>query len=263
MSSLAIIIPAAISLFGMSQQKKQQKEMQAAQNTQLAEQLAFQKEQFAALELQKEPYMAFEFTNPYADMVNPFAGMENVYEDLQVSTEAADFQMEQGAQQRANIMASLRGAAGGSGVAGLAQALAGQGTIQARQVSASLAQQQAANEKARAAGAAQVQQMERKGASMVDMARRGGEQMIQEAEMQRQSTLLGVTYQGAAGAAAGVQQSYANQMNMQLAGSQMQMQQNQMWANIAGGVDWSNLGGGTSYSNPQGNDPSPMGPYQL
>ena len=89
--------------------------------------------------------------------------MENVYEDLTVSQEAARFQMEQGTQQRANIMQQLRGAAGGSGIAALAQSLATQGTIQARQVSADIAQQEQANRIAAAQGAGQLQQLERQG----------------------------------------------------------------------------------------------------
>ena len=97
--------------------------------------------------------------NPYADLQNQFAGMQNMYEgmenrfeDMTVDMRAADFQVRQGQQQRANILQSLRGAAGGSGVAGLAQALANQGTIQARQASADIARQEAANRQAAAQG---------------------------------------------------------------------------------------------------------------
>ena len=181
-------------------------------------------------------------------MVNPYSGMENVFEDLTVNQEAARFQMEQGSQQRANIMQQMSGAAGSSGIAGLAQALAGQGTLQARQVSADIAQQEQANQMAAAQGASQIQQMERQGASAVDMAQRGGAAMVQEAEMQRQSTLLGVAYQGAAGAQAGLQQAYANQMSMGMAGAQMQMQNAAAFGNMAGsamGSDgfWQNING--------------------
>ena len=167
-------------------------------------------------------------------------------EDLTVNQKSARFQMEQGAQQRSNIMSQLRGAAGSSGIAGLAQSLAGQGTLQARQVSADIGQQESRNQAASAQGAMQVQQMQMQGQSAVDMAQRGGEQMIQQAEMQRQSTLLGVAYQGAAGAAGGVQQAYANQMQMGFAQSQMQMQNINSLGNAAGEVDWGsmNFGGG-------------------
>ena len=87
---------------------KSAKKGQRASNAMLQKQLDFQKEQQAKLDKQKEVYRQFKFENPYAGMENPYEGMqtqfENVYEDLKVSTEAADFQMEQGAQQRANII---------------------------------------------------------------------------------------------------------------------------------------------------------------
>ena len=188
----------------------------AAQAAQEAEtQLEFQKAQMAMLEEQKQRYREFEFTNPYA-------GMENVFEDLTVNQQAARFQAEQGAQQRANVMQTMQGAAGSSGIAGLAQALAGQGALQARQISADIVKQEQANQLAQA-----------KGAQAVDLAQRGGEQMIQEAEMQRQATLLGMQFQGAAGAQASRQQAVANQMAMQQAGMQMQMQNAQAFGNMA------------------------------
>lgn len=252
-------VATAIAIGGMIMQASGQKKAAKAQRDandlaaqQAADQLAFQKEQMALLEEQKQRYRDFEFTNPYADMVNPYAdiqnpyeGMENAFEDLTVDQQAARFQMEQGAQQRANIMQQMTGAAGGSGIAGLAQALAGQGTLQARQVSADISQQERANRMAAAQGAQQVQTLQRQGAfqadqlrmqgaSAADMAQRGGAAMIQEAEMQRQSTLLGVAYQGAAGAQAGLQQAYSNQMSMNMAGAQMQMQNAAAWGNMAG-----------------------------
>jgi hypothetical protein len=119
--------------------------------------------------------------------------------------------MEQGAQQRADIMQSLKGAAGSSGIAGLAQLLANQGQLQTRQVSADIGRQEQQNQMMARQAADQRQQLERQGASAVDMAQRGGEAVMQEAEMSRQSTLLGVAYGGAAGANASVQQAYANQ----------------------------------------------------
>ena len=90
-------------------------------------------------------YEDFEFKNPYANM-------ENVYEDLTVNTQQADFQAQVGAQQRADVMQNLKGAAGGSGIAALAQSMANQGQLQAQQISASIGQQEAANQRARAQG---------------------------------------------------------------------------------------------------------------
>ena len=120
--------------------KKQQKA--ASRQSSLAR--AERAEQNKILEKQKEEYRAMEFTNPYAGMENQYA--ENVYEDLTVNQQQAQFQAQQGAQQRANILGGLRGAAGTSGIAGLAQSLAGQGQLQAQQISASMGQQEAMNQ---------------------------------------------------------------------------------------------------------------------
>lgn len=203
---------------GKKGQRRNEAMITGATDAQLKEQRALQAQQKAVLDAQREEYRQFEFTNP-------FAGMENVYEDLQVSTEAADFQMEQGAQQRANIMAGLRGAAGASGVAGLAQSLANQGTLQARQISADLSQQQTRNEQLRAQGASQVQQMVRE-----------GEAAVQSAEFGRESTLLGMEMGEMAGARAGMQAAFGNQMAGFGAITSMQNARMGMWGDIIGGV---------------------------
>ena len=147
------------------------------------------------LEKQKAKYRTFQFKNPYANMENPM-------EDLTIDMRAAQFQAEQSMQQRANIMATLRGAAGGSGIAGLAQSLAMQGQLQSQAMAAGISQQERQNNifAARMAG-------------QIDMTERGGESMVQSAEMGRQATLLGIEYGGMAGANAGVQAAYANQMS--------------------------------------------------
>tara|TARA_R110002020_G_scaffold134196_7_gene299298 strand:- start:2462 stop:3307 length:846 start_codon:yes stop_codon:yes gene_type:complete len=147
------------------------------------------------LEEQKDRYREFEFKNPYANM-------ENVMEDMTVDMRAADFQRQQGEQQRANILQALRGAAGGSGIASLAQSMAMQGQLQTQQIAANIGAQERQNAMAQAQMAGQI-----------DMTQRGGAAMVQSAEMGRQSTLLGIAYGGMAGANAGVQAAYANQMS--------------------------------------------------
>jgi hypothetical protein len=97
------------------------------------------------------------------DLSNPYANMENVYEDLTVNTQAADFAAQQQAQGMANTMQSMKGAAGGSGIAALAQALAGQQAQNAQSASADIARQEAGNQKAQAQMAGQLQSMEREG----------------------------------------------------------------------------------------------------
>ena len=165
------------------------------QNEIMEKNLAFQKEEAAKLEIQKEIYRDMEFKNPYEDI-------ENVYEDLTIDTRAAEFRAQQGQQQRANILGGLRGAAGSSGIAGLAQSLANQSQLQTQQDSITIAQQERQN-----------QMMERQAASASDMAFRGGEASLQEMETSRQSTLLGIQMGQTSGANSAVQQSYANQMS--------------------------------------------------
>lgn len=97
------------------------------------------------------------------DLSNPYANMENVYEDLTVNTQAADFAAQQQSQGMANTMQSMKGAAGGSGIAALAQAMAGQQSQNAQSASADIARQEAGNQKAQAQMSGQLQSMEREG----------------------------------------------------------------------------------------------------
>tara|TARA_R110002020_G_scaffold17923_5_gene63423 strand:- start:1935 stop:2792 length:858 start_codon:yes stop_codon:yes gene_type:complete len=184
----------------------------AAANNQLAayvagENLKFQKEQQKKLDKQKEVYRQFEFKNPYDNL-------ENVFEDLTVNQQQAEFEAQQGAQQRADILGQFRGAAGGSGIAGLAQSLANQGQVQARQISASIGMQEQQNK-----------MLASKAESANQMAERGGDAMVQQAEMDRQATLLGIEMGGAAGANAALQQAYSNQIASGAAQANMYGQQ--------------------------------------
>ena len=214
--------------------------------------------------------------NPYADLQNQFAGMQNMYEgmenrfeDMTVDMRAADFQVRQGQQQRANILQSLRGAAGGSGVAGLAQALANQGQLQTQQIAAGISQQErqnrmmAAQEGARIdqlqrGAGMQLQQAERAGAAQLQTQQAAGAMAQQQMQMQgaaqqqamilqgeadkqaavfgRESTLLGMDYAQLAGANQAYQQSLANQMSgmgmkADMYGAQAQ---NNMFSTLAG-----------------------------
>ncbi len=211
-----------------AKQSALEEKMFAATEEQLAKYNEEQVVQRELLEVQKGKYRQFQFENPYGGMQNQFANMENPYEEVAVNMRTANFQTQQGQQQRANIMSQLKGTAGSSGIAGLAQAMANQGQLQAQQISASIAQQEGQGQMmARQAGMS-LQQLERQGAGQADMAQRGGAAMVQSAEMQRQSTLLGIEYGGMAGANAGVQAAYGNQMSAfgasaNMIGSQMAM----------------------------------------
>jgi len=80
------------------------------------------------------------------DTSNLYNNMENVYEDATVNTQAADFAKTQALQSQANTMDQFGQAAGGSGIAALAQAMAGQSNQQAQQASVDIGQQEQANQ---------------------------------------------------------------------------------------------------------------------
>ena len=198
--------------------------------------LTEQKRQSDLLEKQKAEYKRMQFTNP-------FANMENVFEDLTVNQQQAQFQAQQGQQQRANIMQNLRGAAGGSGIAGLAQALANQGALQTGRISASIGKQEAMNQITSAKGAAAVQTAERQ-----------GQQWVQQAEMDRQATLLGMQMGETTGANLAVQQAQQNQLNAQIAQQQVVAD---MFSSVAGAAATYDWGGGDN-QNPQQKVTNPL-----
>ena len=97
------------------------------------------------------------------DTSNPYLNMENTMEDLTVNKQQAEFQQQQQMQQQANIMQQMRGAAGGSGIAALAQTMAQQGSIDAQRASASIGQQEARNQMLERQEASRIQGLEREG----------------------------------------------------------------------------------------------------
>ena len=185
---------------GKRGQRRNERQIMQATDKQLVEQKAKQAEAELTAEAQKQEYREFEFINPF--------------EDLTVSTQAADYQREMADQARANILSQLRGTAGASGIAGLAQTLAIQGTIQARQISLSIEQQEQQNQ----------------------MLARQGAQMVQSAEAGRVSTMYAAELGNLAGARAGMQAAFGNQMSGLGAISQMQSARMGMYGDIIGGV---------------------------
>jgi len=109
-----------------------------------------------ALDAQMEIYKNLDTSNPYLNM-------ENTMEDLTINQKQAQFQAQQFQQSQANIMNSMRGAAGSSGIGALAQSLAQQGQIATQQASASIGMQEAQNQAAKAQMAGQIQAREREG----------------------------------------------------------------------------------------------------
>ena len=115
------------------------------------------------------------------DTSNLAANMENTYEDLTVNTQAANFAAQQQQQGLANTMGGMSAAAGGSGIAALAQAMAGQQSQNLQKASASIGEQESANQITAAQGAANVQS-----------AQIAGAQNARQAETSKQTELLGM-----------------------------------------------------------------------
>jgi len=202
-------IPLAASVIGgIATAKAGRRNIRAAQ---AEAQRAFEErqQQRQVLNEQMDVYKAQQFRNPFA---------ENVFEDLTVNQQQAQFQAQQGEQQRSNIMQGLRGAAGGSGIAGLAQALANQGQLQTQRISASIGQQEAANQKLAAQGQLNVQR---------------GDEMLQRMNVDRESTILGMRF----GQATGANEAYAQaQKNVMGARTSAASANAQAISNIVGTV---------------------------
>jgi hypothetical protein len=97
------------------------------------------------------------------DVINPYANISNQYANLGVATQAARFQAEEADQALANTLDTLRvtgTSAGGATALAMAALKSKQG------VSASIEQQETQNEKLKAQGAQQVEQMIAQGEGM-------------------------------------------------------------------------------------------------
>lgn len=118
------------------------------------------------------------------DTSNLYSNLENVYEDLTVNQQQAEFTNRAQQQSMANTMETMQGAAGGSGIAALAQAMANQGSQNAERAGISIGQQERANQAAQMQQEAQNQLLERQ-----------GEGQSRAAELNKVSTLMGMAGQ--------------------------------------------------------------------
>jgi hypothetical protein len=118
------------------------------------------------------------------DTSNVYKNMENTMEDLTVNQEAAQFLAQKNQQSQANIMNTMSGAAGGSGIAAMTQALIGQAQAGNRQASIDIGEKEQANQAAERQQAGNLQLYEKK-----------GELISRDAENEKVSTLLGMSQQ--------------------------------------------------------------------
>ena len=110
----------------------------------------------ARLDASKEAFKNLDTSNPYLNM-------QNVYEDMTVNQQEAEFTRQQQFQNQANILQQLRGAAGASGIAGLAQALANQGALDAQKAAVSIGKQEASIQEKKLGEESKLQGLEREG----------------------------------------------------------------------------------------------------
>lgn len=111
----------------------------------------------AAYERSMQQYRAQDTSNLYANLENP-------YEDLTVNQQAAQFQAREQQRGMADMMSRFQETSQGGDISAFAQVLANQQAQNLQRASASIAQQEAANQRMAAQGAMQVQGMERAGA---------------------------------------------------------------------------------------------------
>jgi hypothetical protein len=157
--------------------------------------IAEQKKAKEEMEKRKRDYENLDTSNLNAGVENQFENLENTYEDLTVNQQQAQFEAQQGAQQRANIMGQMKGAAGGSGIAALAQTMANQGQLATQRASASIGMQEGRINQLRAGEASRLQLQERRGEQFAEQLRLSGAETARGLEWSKTGTLLGMSQQ--------------------------------------------------------------------
>ena len=89
----------------------------------------------------KDVYSSLDTSNPYTDM-------ENTMEDLTINQRQYDLEKQQFQQSQSNILSGVGQAAGSSGIASVAQALAGQGQLAAQKSASNIGMQEQTNQMA-------------------------------------------------------------------------------------------------------------------
>tara|TARA_R100000458_G_C8176503_1_gene175080 strand:- start:112 stop:723 length:612 start_codon:yes stop_codon:yes gene_type:complete len=164
--ALKVGIGAAKAIKGAQQKKQAKAEAEKAK---------------AEMEARKKEYAQLDTSNVYKDL-------ENKLEDLTINQKEAEMQNQENRQNQSQILNKMNKAAGGSGIAALAQSMANANVTAVQKASASIGEQEAANQKAAAEEASNLQEMER-----------DGEQKSREMTKDKVGTLLGMAQQEVAG----------------------------------------------------------------
>jgi len=117
---------------------------------------------------------------------------ENIFEDMEIDTTAFEMQRKAFAQQQANILQGLKGVAGSSGAASLAQALSNQAEMASEQMGTTIGQMMARNRELRLQEESRISQA----MTQIELANAEGARQF---EIDRLGTLLNVAGQRVAG----------------------------------------------------------------
>jgi len=157
------------------------------------------------------------FENKYQDLGD--LEMNNMYANMTVDQRASDFMKQQQMQQQANIMQGLQGAAGGSGIAALAQTMAQQGQLQAQQAAAGIGQQEREIKMKQAGAGMDIQRMQEQRKELIarggmesQMARMQGAQSAEQMLSQREQAVASGQFQASQARAQGAMQVQGMQM---------------------------------------------------
>lgn len=145
-------------------------------------------------------YLNLDTSNLAANSENRYMNMENAYEDLTVNKQQAEFERNMFRQQQASTMAGLQGAAGSSGIAGLAQAMSNQAMVQSQKAAGSIGLQESRNQIYKAQEASKIQQLQRGDDVRVEEAIRAGAETGRSLDWQKTGTLFGMAQQDLASA---------------------------------------------------------------
>ena len=172
----------------------------------------------ADFQAQAEAYKESEVLgNIYADAPDFSENLTNTFEDLTVNQQQAEFQATQFRQSLMDVASTQQAGLGGAGFGSFTTNLARQAQIGAQQASASIGQQEAANQMAAARGEQGLQLSQMQAAQNQYMMQKQGEEAAYNRQVQRQETLLAMAGERAAAATAARQQN--TQMWLGLAGN--------------------------------------------
>tara|TARA_R100001086_G_scaffold231239_1_gene151873 strand:- start:45 stop:1148 length:1104 start_codon:yes stop_codon:yes gene_type:complete len=148
----------------------------------------------------RQQYAELDTSNLYANVENKYMNLENTFEDLTINKQQAEFERNMFERQQASIMSGLSAAAGGSGIAGLAQAMAQQSQIAGQRAAGSIGMQEYKNQILSATEASKIQRMERAGEAQAEAQRLAGAETARSLDYRKTTTQLGMSQQELAAA---------------------------------------------------------------